>query len=396
MQKIAVSPEKCRMNPKDSIKRNLGEKHMRNRHPELSIIAPAYNEEAVIAEFHRRLAAVLDTLPVSAEILYINDGSRDRTLAILKHLRQTDPRVGVIGFSRNFGKEFATTAGLRHARGQALIVIDSDLQDQPELIPAMLQEWHNGHDVVLMRRTRRRGETFLKKFTARLFYLFIRKISYVQIPDNVGDFRLMSRKVVNALLACNEEVRFMKGLFAWAGFKTAVIEYERDVRAGGHTAFGYWKLWNFALDGITGFSTAPLKIASYLGLLTLVFAAIYAVTQFMVKDAADVYAGIISIIAVLGGLQFLVLGIMGEYLARMAVESKKRPLYIIDEFYRADTNHENALQQTNHVPDDYIAGDTADTAFEPELLPLNGYHRSPLRGNGAQNTGHGQLDNRMV
>lgn len=307
----------------------------------LSIVAPVYNEESVIVEFHKRLTAVLDAIGQTVEVIYINDGSRDNSLAILRHLQTSDKRMSIIDFSRNFGKEYAMTAGMNKARGKAVVVIDSDLQDQPELIPDMLAKWRDGYDVVLMKRSRRKGETWLKKATARMFYKVIKKISYITIPENVGDFRLMSRKVVEALQNCPEEIRFMKGLFAWQGFRTATIEYERDVRAGGHSAYGYWKLWNFALDGLTSFSTAPLKIPLYLGFITVLFSFGYALAQFGFMTNHSPNAGLITGISLIGGIQFLILGIMGEYLARISVESKRRPLYIIDKVYTPGEVHDS-------------------------------------------------------
>lgn len=308
---------------------------------DLSIIAPVYNEEKIIVAFHQRLMAVLDILPQTAEIIYINDGSMDSSLAILKHLQTSDQRITIIDFSRNFGKEYAMTAGINKAVGRAVIVIDSDLQDQPELIPDMLAKWQGGYDVVLMQRAKRRGETWLKKATAHMFYKVIRRLSYIKIPANVGDFRLMSRKVIDALQDCPEEIRFMKGLFAWLGFKTITLEYERDVRAGGHSAYGYWKLWNFALDGLTSFSTAPLKIPLYMGLLTLFFAVVYGIIQFGCMEEPGRNALLIFCITLIGGLQFLIMGIMGEYLSRIAIESKRRPLYIIDKIYRHGEVHDS-------------------------------------------------------
>lgn len=312
-----------------------------NNKLDLSIIAPVYNEEKVIVEFHKRLTAVLNALPFSAEIIYVNDGSQDNSLTILRHLQKKDKRMAIIDFSRNFGKEYAMTAGINKSQGQAVIIIDSDLQDQPELIPEMVDKWQNGFDVVLMKRGRRKGETWLKKTTARLFYKLIKHVSYINIPENVGDFRLMSRKVVNALQNCPEEIRFMKGLFAWLGFKTVAIEYERDVRAGGHSAFSYWKLWNFALDGLTSFSTAPLKISLYLGFFILLFAFGYAIVQFGVLDAHTRNAGLITCVTFIGGLQLLILGVMGEYISRISIETKRRPLYIIDKVYQPGESHEN-------------------------------------------------------
>lgn len=300
----------------------------------LSIVVPAYNEEQVILEFHRRLSAVLDKLAVSSEIVYVNDGSRDNTLSLLKGLLISDQRVAIVDLSRNFGKEHAMTAGLDKAEGEAVIVIDADLQDQPELIPDMVAKWQEGYDVVLMKRTSRKGESFVKKLTASLFYKFIRKISYINIPENVGDFRLMSRKVIEALRSCGEETRFMKGLFAWVGFKTYTIEYERDGRLAGKTTWNYWKLWNFALEGITSFSTAPLKIATYIGAAVVFFAVLFGLGDILMPALSD-NALLIFCITFIGGIQLIILGILGEYLSRIFLESKKRPLYIIDRFYKS-------------------------------------------------------------
>lgn len=300
----------------------------------LSVVVPAYNEEQVILEFHRRLSAVLDKLNVGSEIVYVNDGSRDNTLSLLKGLLNSDKRVAIVDLSRNFGKEHAMTAGLDKAEGDAVIVIDADLQDQPELIPDMVAKWQEGYDVVLMKRTSRRGESFVKKITASMFYKFIRKISYINIPENVGDFRLMSRKVIEALKSCGEETRFMKGLFAWVGFKTYTIEYERDGRLAGKTNWNYWKLWNFALEGITSFSTAPLKIATYIGAAVVSFAVLFGLGDILMPALSD-NALLIFCITFIGGIQLIILGILGEYLSRIFLESKKRPLYIIDRFYKS-------------------------------------------------------------
>ncbi len=300
----------------------------------LSVVVPAYNEEKVIVEFHRRLGAVLDKLALNSEVVYVNDGSRDNTLNLLKGLLAADSRVRIVDLSRNFGKEHAMTAGLDKAEGEAVIVIDADLQDQPELIPEMIAKWQEGFDVVLMKRTSRKGESFVKKFTATMFYKFIRKISYINIPENVGDFRLMSRKVIEALKNCGEETRFMKGLFAWVGFKTYTIEYERDGRLAGNTTWNYWKLWNFALEGITSFSTVPLKVATYLGVGVVSFAVLFGLGDFLMPALSD-NGLLIFCITFIGGIQLIILGILGEYLSRIFLESKKRPLYIIDKFYKS-------------------------------------------------------------
>jgi len=299
----------------------------------ISIVVPVYNEEAVLAEFHRRLGTVLDDLPVPAEIVYVNDGSQDGSMAALATLHAVDPRVAVIDLSRNFGKEIAMSAGLDHADGAAVILIDADLQDPPELIPDMIRAWREGNDVVLMRRRSRAQETWFKKATARAFYRAMGRLGTIDIPQDVGDFRLLSRRAVQALRRFPERSRFMKGLFAWIGFRCREIEYDRDGRYAGETKWNYWRLWNFALEGITSFSVTPLKLASYIGFLTALGAFVYG-GYFIVKTLlfGDVVRGFPTLIAVvlfLGGLQLMALGIIGEYLARMFIEVKQRPLYLV-------------------------------------------------------------------
>ena len=238
----------------------------------LSVVVPVFNEAAVIEDFHRRLAAVLDALAISSEMLYVNDGSSDDSMRLLREFADADARVVLLDFSRNFGKEIAMTAGLDHAGGEAVIVIDSDLQDPPELIPDMLREWQAGVDVVMMRRQSREGESWLKKATASWFYRLIGSIGELPIPADVGDFRLLSRRAVDALRELPERTRFMKGLFAWVGYRQTTLDYARDARFAGETKWNYWRLWNLALEGITSFSSAPLKMASYVGLATAVYA----------------------------------------------------------------------------------------------------------------------------
>ena len=302
------------------------------RRQTLSVVVPAFDEEAVLGEFHQRLTAVLDGLPVDAEVIYVNDGSRDGTSALLAALNGRDPRVAVVDFSRNFGKEIAMTAGLDRARGDAVIIIDADLQDPPELIPDMVREWGAGHDVVLMRRASR-DEGWFKKATARAFYWAIGHLSSVPIPANVGDFRLLSRRAVDALKCVPERSRFMKGLFAWIGFPTKEIDYHRDSRHAGSTKWNYWRLWNFALEGITSFSAMPLKLASYVGFATALVAFAYGVVvigkTLLFGDPVRGYPTLVVLVLFLGGLQLMALGIIGEYLARMFVEVKQRPLYIV-------------------------------------------------------------------
>ena len=321
---------------------------------ELSVVVPVYNEAAVIGDFHRRLAVALDALPETSEIVYVNDGSRDASIDLLRGFAAADARVVVLDFSRNFGKEIAMTAGLDHAAGDAVVVIDSDLQDPPELIGDMLREWNAGADVVMMRRASREGESWFKKASASWFYRLIGSIGEQPIPADVGDFRLLSRRAVEALQACPERTRFMKGLFAWVGFRQTTIDYERDARFAGVTKWNYWRLWNLAIEGITSFSSVPLKVASYVGLATAAFAFAYALLVFgkalLYGNPVAGYPSLMVTVLFLGGVQLIALGIIGEYLARMFVEVKGRPLYLLSGVYRkrapptggeaGDTTHE--------------------------------------------------------
>jgi glycosyltransferase involved in cell wall biosynthesis len=302
----------------------------------LSVIVPAYNESDGLLLFHERLSAVLDNLTLRSEVIYVNDGSRDDTLEKLIAIRERDERVGVINFSRNFGKEPAMTAGFDRAEGDAVVVIDADLQDPPELIADFVQKWRAGYDVVYGKRVSREGETALKKATAFLFYRLIQQVSRVRIPVDTGDFRLMSRKAVDALKTLRERHRFMKGLFAWVGFKECAVPYKRDGRFAGTSSFNYWKLWNFALDGLTSFTTAPLKMATYVGLLIATGAFLYGLvivykTLVYGPDVAG-YPSLMVVILFLGGVQLVGLGVIGEYLGRMFDETKQRPLYLVQEY----------------------------------------------------------------
>lgn len=300
----------------------------------LSVVVPAYNEEAVLPEFHRRIALLFDQLPdYDCEVVYVNDGSRDGTQAIIDSLAAADERVSSVDLSRNFGKEIAMTAGFDHARGDAVVIIDADLQDPPELIRELIKEWKNGYDVVYAKRTVREGETWLKKSTAAWFYRMIQQVSRVKIPADTGDFRLMSRRAVEALLALREQHRFMKGLFAWIGFPSKAVEYLRDPRFAGETKFNYWKLWNFALEGITSFTIAPLKVATYLGLFTSFYAFAYGAwiifKTLVYGDIVRGYPTIMVTILFLGGVQLFFIGVIGEYVGRIFNETKARPLYFV-------------------------------------------------------------------
>jgi glycosyltransferase involved in cell wall biosynthesis len=306
--------------------------------PALSVVVPAYNEQEVLPEFHRRLAAALEGLGLAWEVVYVNDGSRDTTLTVMTGLQAADPRVAVVNLSRNFGKEIALTAGLDHARGsEAIVVIDADLQDPPELIPALIETWRDGFDVVYAQRNTREGETWVKKATAAGFYRVMQRLGgKVQMPPDTGDFRLMSRRAIDALLELREQHRFMKGLFAWIGFPSKAVRYDRAPRAAGVTKWNYWKLWNFSLEGITSFTVAPLKVATYVGLFTALGAVTY-LTQLLVRtvffgNPVAGYPSLLAVVLFLGGVQMMMLGIIGEYLGRIFNETKRRPLYFTERY----------------------------------------------------------------
>ena len=305
--------------------------------PIISIIAPCYNEEETIEPFLRRIEEILTQINEPYEIVFINDGSKDNTLNILLNAKQNFKNIRIINFSRNFGKEAALTAGLDKARGEAAIPIDVDLQDPPELIQELVAKWREGYDVVLAKRADRTSDSFAKRVSADLFYKLNGKISNVDIPNNVGDFRLMSKRVVEALKQLPENQRFMKGLFAWVGFKTTVIEYAREKREAGQSSFNGWKLWNFALDGITSFSTLPLRIWLYIGALVSFLSFLYG--SFIILKTlifgVDLpgYASLAVIMLFLGGIQLIGIGILGEYIGRIYSESKRRPSYIIEGEY---------------------------------------------------------------
>lgn len=322
---------------------------MKSTPPLISIVVPVYNEEQVLTEFHETLDKALSKLNLDLEIIYINDGSSDNTLEIINDLRSSDKRITLLDLSRNFGKEIALSAGLDKAAGDAVVVIDADLQDPPELIPELIKQWQNGYDVVYAKRTLRAGESFLKKTTAHFFHRFIQTIGKVTIPEDTGDFRILSRRAVNAVNTFKEHHRFMKGLFTWIGFKQKAVYYKRDPRRSGNSKWNYWRLWNFALDGITSFTIAPLKISTYLGLITAMSAfayGIYMVIETLLHgNEVPGYPSLIVIILILGGIQLVAIGILGEYLGRIFNETKQRPLYFINEYlpgiHAADRQHGN-------------------------------------------------------
>lgn len=309
--------------------------------PSLSLIVPVKDEEEAIGRFVDRVTRVLDNqreadgAPLGWEILFVDDGSRDATLAAIHAAHRADPRVRALSLSRNFGKEAAISAGLDHARGNAVVPIDVDMQDPPEVIADMLHSWRQGHDVVYGVRRDRRTDSLPKRMTADLYYRAHNWLSSDKIPEHAGDFRLLDRKVVEVIKAMPERNRFMKGLFAWSGFRQTAVEYDRVEREVGTTKFNYWKLWTLAIDGITSASTVPLRIWSYLGALVALLALVYAgyVVVRTVIYGADVagYPSLMVATLFLGGVQLLSLGVLGEYVGRILVEVKHRPIYVIRE-----------------------------------------------------------------
>jgi len=305
----------------------------------LSIIVPTYNEEEVLPDFHSRLSRVLDKLDCDTKIIYVNDGSTDRTIGVINNLRRGDTRIAIVDLSRNFGKEIAMTAGFDYADGDAVVVIDADLQDPPELIPEFVKHYREGFDVVYAQRVSRSGERALKKATAFLFYRLIQGATHIKIPVDTGDFRLLSRRAMDAIKKLREQHRFMKGLYAWIGFPQKAVPYRRDPRQAGRSKWNYWRLWNFALEGFTSFTIAPLKVATYLGITTAFAAFVYAVWVIYKTlahgDPVAGYPSLMVVILFLGGIQLMTIGVLGEYLGRMFDETKQRPLYFVKEYQPA-------------------------------------------------------------
>ena len=299
----------------------------------LSIVVPCFNEEAVIRETHRRLVATLDTVPdLDFEIIYVDDGSRDATLNLLRNLQQADARVRVLALSRNFGHQMAVTAGLQHVAGQVVVLIDADLQDPPEVIPEMLDRWREGADVAYGVRTQRDGETRFKRWTANAFYRLLARLADISIPLDTGDFRLMDRTVVNAILAMPERDRFVRGMVAWTGFRQEPVPYRRAARLAGETGWPLRKMVRLAIDGLVSFSLLPLRLATWLGLLAAGLA-LSGIASLRLFTAAWVpcWTSLLIVILFIGGVQLLMLGILGEYVGRIYGEVKRRPLYLVKE-----------------------------------------------------------------
>ncbi len=308
----------------------------------ISILIPAYNEQEVLESLYQRLGKLAnDNKSYDFEFLFINDGSSDKTIKIIKELADQDERIAYVDLSRNFGKEIAMIAGLDHVTGDATVIIDADLQDPPELIPRMIKYWEEGYEDVYAKRRSRAGESWLKKATSKLYYRLLQRATNIPIQQDTGDFRLLDRVCVDALKEIRESQRYTKGMFSWIGFKKKEITYDRDPRAAGTSAWNYPKLINFAIDGLTSFTTAPLRISSFIGILISVIAFVYIVilvfrTIFFGSDLAG-YPSMMAVILFLGGVQLLSLGVIGEYIGRIFNETKRRPLYFVQKYHGKST-----------------------------------------------------------
>ena len=302
----------------------------------LSIITPCYNEEATIHYFYEETKKYLDTMDVEYEMIFVNDGSKDKTIEECLKVKEKDQNVKILNFSRNFGKEAAMYAGLNEAKGDLVVIMDTDLQDPPKLLPEMydiLQS--NEYDSVATYRVNRKGEPPIRSFFARMFYKMINKMIDVEIVDGARDYRMMKRPMVDAIISMSEYHRFSKGIFAWVGFNTKYLEYENVERVAGETKWSFWKLFKYAIDGIVGFTTLPLRLATFTGIAVSMFGFLYmlyiVVKALVFGDPVAGFPSLIVIITLLGGIQLLFLGIIGEYLAKTYMETKKRPIYIIKE-----------------------------------------------------------------
>lgn len=317
----------------------------------ISVVVPCFNEEEVIAETHRRLTATLRQLePIGFELIFVDDGSRDETPALLERLQAIDGSVRVVRLSRNFGHQIAVTAGLEHASGDAVVVIDADLQDPPELIREMVERWQDGYQVVYGMRTDREGETSFKRWTARAFYRLINRLSDVEIPLDAGDFRLMDRKVVDALLLMPERARYLRGMVSWVGFKQIAVLYTRAPRHAGKSKYPLLKMLNFATDGVISFSILPLRLATWIGFvimgLVLVSILFVLIARLYTHDWVRGWASLFIAVLFMSGVQLVFLGIIGEYVGRIYGEAKRRPLYFVQERRGFDARRSEATDTT--------------------------------------------------
>lgn len=300
-----------------------------------SIVVPVFNEEAVVLESYKRLKKVMDGLNEPYEIIFVNDGSRDKTLFIINEICSMDKNIRLVDFSRNFGHQIAITAGMDYSTGKAVVVIDADLQDPPEVIPLMIGKWREGYDVVYGKRLERKGDSFFKKASASIFYRFLRKMTDVDIPIDTGDFRLIDRKVCDALKSVNERNRFLRGIISWLGFKQTGVEFTRDKRFAGETKYPLRKMLKFAFDAIASFSFKPLKLASYTGMLLSALSFVYLLVvlyqRFFTDRTIQGWTSIVAVNLLFNGIVLIILGIIGEYIGRIYDEAKGRPLYIIQQ-----------------------------------------------------------------
>ncbi len=303
--------------------------------PTLSLVLPVFNEEEVIAELHAQLQVFLKDLGVSVEVIFVDDGSRDATFEKLSALVKEDPRYSILSFSRNFGHQTAITAGVDHARGEAVVVMDADLQDPPTVVKAMMEKWREGFDVVYGKRQSRAGETIFKKITAKIFYRLFAAMIPIEVPLDTGDFRLMSRRVVLTLRALRETHRFVRGMVSWVGFKQTAVLYDRPARVAGETKYPLRKMIRFAIDGITSFSVLPLRVSTWLGvtmsLLSVCYAIWACIVHFVLGQTVPGWTATVVLIALLASVQLLMIGILGEYIGRIYEEVKRRPLYVVKE-----------------------------------------------------------------
>jgi polyisoprenyl-phosphate glycosyltransferase len=341
------------------------------RAPVLSLVLPIYNEEAVIPELHARLQQFLPKLGLETEVVFVDDGSRDRSLELLRGIAATEPRYRVLSFARNFGHQAAITAGLDHARGEAIVVMDADLQDPPEVVLEMVAKWREGFDVVYGKRRSREGETWLKLLTAKWFYRIFAAMIPIEVPLDTGDFRLMSRRIVTVLRELRETHRFVRGLVAWLGFKQTAVLYDRPARFAGETKFPLRRMLRFAIDGITSFSILPLRFATYLGILISIVsvgvAAWAVLAHFVFHATVPGWTTVIVLVSLLAAVQLIMTGILGEYIGRIYEQVKKRPLYVVAERLNF------AGEAANDAP--------ADLKF-PRAVPLPDAPRADLRSQG--------------
>lgn len=303
----------------------------------ISVIIPAYNEEESLPILYERMKQLMESMKdYEFEILFVNDGSKDKTIEIIKNMRENDKRISYVDFSRNFGKEIAMIAGLDYATGDCVIFMDADLQDPPELIPELVKYWEEGYDDVYAKRKSRKGETFLKKFTSKMYYKVLQKMTRIEIQKDTGDFRLLDRRCVNALKKLRESQRNTKSMFSWIGYKKKEVLYDRDPRVAGSTKWNYIKLVDLAIDGITSFTTSPLRLSTFIAIPTFLALFVYfiyvIVKCFVIHQAIQAYQAIILLILFFSGIQILLFGIVGEYLGRIFNETKNRPLYLVNEY----------------------------------------------------------------